>query len=314
MRDMLTANRIIATADFAGTGQERWLRAAVESGVLTRIRRGYYTDTDGWVAAGARERHLLRVETTELATKGETVVFSHQSAAAIWNLPQIGELPTKVHVGVRDEWRGRSRAEVHEHVLTPGTPTAVVDDHEVIAVADTVVLCVPSMTFAHAVALADGAIHVSRDGSSICTQNQLFGAYKRHEYRRGIRSGFRAIQFADTRADSPGESISRANMSLSRLEAPELQVPFYDRDGLIGIVDFYWPVAGLIGEFDGLGKYLREEYIHGRTTGEVVVAEKMREDRLRALGPSVTRWGWELANSPRELAGQLMRAGVRRLR
>jgi len=65
-------------------------------------------------------------------------------------------------------------------------------------------------------------------------------------------------------------------------------------------VDFFWRGINRVGEFDGLGKYLKEEFTKGRTTAEVVMAEKRREDRVRACGPTVSRWDWPMA---RNLAG-----------
>jgi hypothetical protein len=100
-------------------------------------------------------------------------------------------------------------------------------------------------------------------------------------------------------------------MHLQGLPAPILQKEFRDGAGLIGYVDFWWPEFELIGEFDGLGKYTRTEMLAGRSPAEVVIAEKVREDRLRALGPRVVRWGWESAISPPRLAEVLRRAGLR---
>jgi hypothetical protein len=56
-------------------------------------------------------------------------------------------------------------------------------------------------------------------------------------------------------------------------------------------VDFGWPELRTVGEFDGLVKY-------GRTLRpdqdpvDVLVAEKRREDALRAEDLGVTRWIW----------------------
>jgi hypothetical protein len=75
-------------------------------------------------------------------------------------------------------------------------------------------------------------------------------------------------------------------------------------------VDFWWPEFNLIGEFDGNGKYLREEFANGRSPGEIVIAEKRREDRLRALGPQVTRWDWSIARSAFRLRAHLADAGL----
>jgi hypothetical protein len=91
---------------------------------------------------------------------------------------------------------------------------------------------------------------------------------------------------------------------------PELQVDFSDRRGFIGTVDFWWPDQQLIGEFDGVAKYIRLEYTSGRSAAEVVVDEKNRENRLRARGPRVTRWDWSIAKSPALLLEHLTGAGL----
>jgi hypothetical protein len=77
--------------------------------------------------------------------------------------------------------------------------------------------------------------------------------------------------------------------------------------------DFWWPETGLVGEFDGRGKYLRDEFTRGRTTAEVVLDEKRRENRLRALGLTVVRWEWADALMPRRLEMILTGVGLRRV-
>lgn len=132
----------------------------------------------------------------------------------------------------------------------------------------------------------------------------------RLDIRRGRRRAERAIAFADARSGSPGETLSRVRMWEAGLPAPELQVPFSDRAGRIGVVDFWWPQYDLIGEFDGVSKYVRDEFTGGRDPAEVVIAEKVREDRLRALGPAVARWGWSVAWAPYALQAQLRDRGL----
>jgi hypothetical protein len=111
---------------------------------------------------------------------------------------------------------------------------------------------------------------------------------------RGRASARRALLLGDARSGSPGESLSRAAMHVCGFPMPQLQKTFSDRSGRM-IVDFWWPSLELIGEFDGVGKYLRDEFLKGVTPGEAIVAERRREDRLRALAPRVTRWGWDTA-------------------
>jgi hypothetical protein len=91
---------------------------------------------------------------------------------------------------------------------------------------------------------------------------------------------------------------------------PELQVTFRDRRGFIGIVDFWWREHNLIGEFDGVAKYVRHEFRQGRSIEQVFIDEKNRENRLRATGAGVTRWDWPIASSPERLLDALTVAGL----
>jgi hypothetical protein len=100
------------------------------------------------------------------------------------------------------------------------------------------------------------------------------------------------------------------NMRANGCPQPELQVPFSDGDGFIGYADFYWPTFGVIGEADGDVKYLDPSLRGGRSADRVVLDEKIREDRLRALGPRVVRWRWETAMDARALRSKLVSAGL----
>jgi hypothetical protein len=60
---------------------------------------------------------------------------------------------------------------------------------------------------------------------------------------------------------------------------------------------------------DGRGKYL-DPAMNGGDAARAVYAEKLREDRVRALGVGVVRWGWSEAGSARLLGPLLAAAGV----
>jgi hypothetical protein len=120
----------------------------------------------------------------------------------------------------------------------------------------------------------------------------------------------RVLDFANGLAMSPGESISRVHMAARGFAPPELQHPVHDAQGHAGDVDFYWKGARIAGEFDGRTKYMKAEYLRGRTSSQVVIAEKVREDRIRAVGLHVVRWLWETAVSPAALERCLRSAGV----
>ena len=99
-------------------------------------------------------------------------------------------------------------------------------------------------------------------------------------------------------------------MIQSGFPIPNLQVPFRDNRGLIGYPDFDWEEIKLLGEFDGFEKYSSQQYLKGKTPSEVVVAEKNRENRLRALGYNVVRWVWDDLRDERRLIALLHEAGL----
>jgi hypothetical protein len=107
-----------------------------------------------------------------------------------------------------------------------------------------------------------------------------------------------------------GSPRSRALIHVLGLPAPVLQHAFYDSDGFIGRTDFFWPEYGVIGEFDGDAKYLEDDLLGGSTAREAVLAEKKREDRLRALGYTVVRWDWKAVTKPELLGQKLAAAGL----
>ncbi len=107
----------------------------------------------------------------------------------------------------------------------------------------------------------------------------------------GIGTVRRALPHVRVGAQTPLESLSRLRLVRGGLPEPRLQVPIYDDEGLVGIVDMLFDEWGVIGEADGLLKY--------DDRGMAFRAEKSREDRLRALGFIVVRWTWdEIINRP----------------
>jgi hypothetical protein len=127
---------------------------------------------------------------------------------------------------------------------------------------------------------------------------------------RGHAHARRVLDFAAEESDSVLESVSRVHMQLIGAPAPVLQQKFTDYQGLIGFSEFYWPDYSLVGEADGHVKYLDPSYRHGRTLDQVILAEKERADRLRALGLRVARWDWATARNPEALRRRLAAEGL----
>jgi hypothetical protein len=110
----------------------------------------------------------------------------------------------------------------------------------------------------------------------------------------------RLVDLARDGAESVLESISRVRLCKRGLPEPILQQEFHDQRGFVGRVDMWWPQWRLIGEADGMGKYDDPQDLR---------REKIREDRLRALGLSVVRWTWnEIWDRPGDVVARLIAA------
>ena len=102
----------------------------------------------------------------------------------------------------------------------------------------------------------------------------------------------RVVAFADGRAESVGETRSRLAIHRAGLPAPALQHEVRHAGGRrLGRTDFCWEEFATVGEFDGRVKYGRL-LRPGQEPGDVVFAEKVREDAMRAEGLGMVRWTW----------------------
>ena len=302
---------LILASDATRVGLQRELRQEFDRHSVIRLRRGVYVLAADWDALGADERYLRRIH-AHAAVAEAPVIYSHFSAAALWGLPVVGAWPTEIHLATSAAAGGRSRRGVVRH---PQDHSLDVEMHEglgVTSVAATAVALARVLPFGQAVAVMDKAIHEPRDGHPMTTRENLDRAFAELGRVPGRAAAGRVLEFASPLSGSTGESISRAGIFLLGFLVPELQTPHWDRDGLIGFTDFFWRGVGTVGEFDGHGKYLRQEFTRGRPAAQIVIAEKVREDRLRALGFGVCRWDWPVATSLPALAEVLTRNGIPR--
>lgn len=298
---------------------EPGLRAAIYreagKGQLVRVGRGVYLPTAKWTSLSPEGRHLARIRAVALTHPA--AVFSHLSAALLWGLPIVGPPPSVPHVLATRASGGRSKTGIVRHCVGIPDATVAIDGVRTATLDRTVLDCVTSSPLEVALPIADAALHPAGirgpDGLVMLDHERLIELCGGVPPSQGAARGRTTLELADGQSGSPGESLSRAALHRLGFPMPELQHQFFDSGGSIGFVDFWWPEFGLVGEFDGVGKYLREEFLGSRSPGEAVVAEKWREDRLRALGLRVVRWGWDLARSAPALRAHLIRAGLRPL-
>lgn len=257
----------------------------VASGRLVRLRRGLYT-SEGPDDPAPEAGHLRRTHGL-LAAMGSGYVVSHTSAAVVRELPAPRSALTQVHLSRQRTGGGKRRAGVVVH--TSPLPVVDVGVHEgllVTTVPRTFVDVARQVSAGWAVALGDEAL---RRGS---TRTEIDATIGRMAGWPGVARARRAAALLDRRSESVGESLSRVLLVQAGLAPTELQLPVLDGRGeLVGRVDFAWPEHRVIGEFDGRAKYDRDDPQRS-SSGDVVWAEKIREDRLRDEGWLVVRWTW----------------------
>lgn len=284
-------------------------------GELVAVTRGVYLDAAVWSTMDRDARYRTRITAIAGHLEHDTV-FSHDSAAALWRLPWVGQWPRKVHITVDAATGGRSNTSVFRH--TTGVPgsSELIDALRVTTLARTVADVARTSSFGNAVTVADAALRRSSFAvpdvpTSRLVRDDLLAELIGIPLHQGVVKARRAIEFADGRADRPGESMSRASIHRAGLTAPCLQEPIRGLSGRVWTVDFWWPEFNVIGEFDGKWKYTDPAFMNGRTSQQVMLDEKAREDDLRAAGHGFTRWDWAVAISPSAIWTRLIAAGVR---
>jgi len=261
------------------------VRRLVRCGRLSPVRRGAYLR--GPLPEYAEARHHARIEAAAAQLTGDAVV-SHVSAAvwhgwAVWAVP-LG----RVCVTRSRRNGGRVHPTVHVRSAPLRTDEIVLRAGvRVTSPARTVVDLARSVGFEAGVVVADQAL-----AGRAVTPEELAAALRRQLGWPGIPRARRVVAFASGASRSVGESRSRVAIANAGLPAPVLQWIVSDEHGRhLGTADFGWPQWSTVGEFDGLIEYGRL-LEPGQSPSDVVVAEKLREDALRAHGLHVVRWTW----------------------
>lgn len=112
----------------------------------------------------------------------------------------------------------------------------------------------------------------------------------------------RALELADPRSESPGETLTRELLHRLGIEPPEPQYMVHTRLGEHRL-DFAWRKRKVALEFDGKVKYF--DY---QPTGEVLFEERRREKALMEQGWTFIRIEWKDLFNEAEFKYRVLRA------
>ncbi|ETT23317.1 hypothetical protein OCS65_08935 [Rhodococcus aetherivorans] len=261
------------------------IRRALRTGALERLDAGVHLPREIAADLDDAGRHLVRVRAAA-AKLGPEAVMSHTSAAVVHGFALWRPDLTLVHVSRNRPSGGRRTSQLHVHA-TPFAPSDVeiVDGIRVTSAARTIVDTARCLDADRAVVLGDSALRL-RPAAHAALPAALTAA----DTRTGIAAARRMCAFLDGRSESPGESISRLRIRAAGLPGPVLQFEIWTAGGaFVARTDFFREEFGVVGEFDGMGKYRSAD---PGASAETVRREKLREDAIRAQGYEVMRWTW----------------------
>lgn len=280
------------------------IQVLLRRGTWSKVRRGVYIEGQQLrrLADLPRELHLLQCAALPLVLR-RPFVFSHWSAARLHDLHFLSRPPDEVCGIDPDEARRGKGYRICGATLPPEHVTRL-QGWRLTTGARTVVDLAREVSFRAGVVIADSALR-----SGAATQEQLWAVALHCSHFEGIGRASRVCSFADGRAESVLESVSRVGLVALGVPGPELQVEVYDDAGFIGRTDMLWEEQGVVGEADGKVKYTQP---YGDGPNEVLWNEKRRMSRLEAAGLAVVRWtSEELRQAPQRIVERFWLAARR---
>jgi hypothetical protein len=282
------------------------IRARVLRGSWVRLRRGVLATAGTVAAARATSDGLFVLSVAaEICARSGLIVASHTAAARLHGLDFLEAVPDSVVLAIDIPGRAQAPSPGKAAVRQTSLPPEHLGKRQELpctSPARTIIDICRELPFRDAVALADSALR-----RGLVNLSMLEQILRDCHNWPGIRRAMRVVYFADGRAEAVSESLARVLFAQVALPPPKLQVPIYDRTGMIGIVDFLFEMQRTIVEVDGRTKY--------RNDPDSLFQEKLREDRLREAGFEVTRLIWaELVGPPQAVAHKISAAFTRAAR
>lgn len=311
MADPFTVE-LTRTSDLTRAGlTSRQIERLVDNGILTRVRRGIFAPSSAWSELRPEGRMVVAARAWQMSA-GVEPVFSHLTAAAIHGLPLLRSGPTSVHTLIPEPRKGATPGVVRHRGATD-TGLTLVHGLVVTDVARTMADTARACAAETSVSVADAAL---RAASTDPEHPEVLLLRERARavaasFPRGSARSQRVIEFADPRAQLPGESVSRLYLVRLGFAVPRLQVMVEGPNGRRFFVDFGMDDACAFGEFDGDAKYTDARFLAGRTAQQALLEEKWREDWIRGTSQwRFGRWGSAHLGSHMVLGRRLATFGI----
>lgn len=197
---------------------------------------------------------------------GKTIVACMHTAAELYCFNT--ESDSRIHIldpGVR--MRVSAELMVHQRI---GAPLQRIHGRLATTPAWTAVELARTLRRPRALAILDAVLF-----KGCCTRTQLQTAIDEQHGRRGIVTVREMFGYADGRSESPFESEARLIFIDGGLPMPELQYEIVDRCGKLWRVDFAWPDAKLVAEYESM---------QWHATPESLKHDRMKVARLQECG------------------------------
>ncbi len=255
---LLAGSGLATTSQLLTVVSRKRLAGLIKAGKLIRVYHGVY--------ASCEQDVIGRLAALELLA-GQPVVACMGTAAALYGFDT--ENTSRVHIldpGVR--MRPSTSVMVHQRI---GAPLRRVEGRLVTAPAWTVIEVARTLRRPRALATLDAALHIGA-----CTTGELEAAIREQRGRRGIVKVRELVCHADARAESPMESEARLVFIDHGLSMPDLQHRIVDHCGRVWRVDFAWPDAMVLAEYDSVEWH--------------VGPQALVHDRLKTARPQECGW------------------------
>lgn len=275
---------------------DRELRMWVGRGHVRRLRRGVFAIGP---RSGLPSQRLLEQVRGIARLHGDEVAISHHAALALHDIA-VHDVPLDVVHAVR--LRGGAQSGPGLRVVRPraAPPTTRVGDILTVTPEVAVIQVAGAYGVRAGVVAADSAMH-----RRLVIPSGLRTELERVHRMDGLRAARVAVSRSRTGAESAGESVLRLVVEDLGYDV-ELQYPVAGPDGVpFAYADLRLKGTRSLLEFDGAIKY---EGVSGR---EALVAEKVREDRIRRLGWGLERVIWSDFGQPCELNARIVQAAQR---